>query len=77
MCMRPLLELFGPRMRRKGSTSQPKCLCVEESVLRKTKGKDMKKCVVEAFIAMCNTLNLANVYMCLCMYTMHEYNKIQ
>ena len=29
----------------------------------------MKKCVVEAFIAMCNTLNLANVYMCLCMYT--------
>ena len=30
----------------------------------------MKKRVVEAFIAMCNTLNLATVYMCLCIYTL-------
>ena len=39
MRMRPLLELFVPRTRRRGSTSQPKCLGVEESVLRKTKRK--------------------------------------
>ena len=31
MRMRPLLELFAPRTRRRGSTSQPKCLCVEKS----------------------------------------------
>ena len=44
------------------------------SVLRnlcsgKQKGKEVKKRVVEAFIAMCNALNLADVYLCLCMYT--------
>ena len=31
MRIRPLLELFAPRMRRRASTSQPKCLCVEEN----------------------------------------------
>ena len=30
MRMLPLLELFVPRTKRRGSTSQPKCLSVEE-----------------------------------------------
>ena len=30
-CMPPLSGLLVPSMRRRGSTSQPKCLCVEES----------------------------------------------
>ena len=66
MRMRPLLELFAPRTRR-GSTSQPNCLCVEES--KKERKAVSEKRVVETLITMYNTLNLANFYMCLCMYT--------
>ena len=41
MRMPPLLGLFTPRTGRKGSTSQPKCLCVEE---RKRKGRQWVQC---------------------------------
>ena len=49
-----------------GIDSQPKCLCVEE---RKRKRRQwVTKRVVEALVAMYNTLHLANVCMWLCVY---------
>ena len=52
MHIRPLLELFAPRTRRRGSTSQPKCLCVEEN--KRERKAVSEEAVVEAFIAMYN-----------------------
>ena len=67
MHMPPLLGSFAPRTRRRGSNSQLKCLYVEESKReRKAVGKEACGRSAHSYI---KYTKLANVYMCLCVYT--------
>ena len=65
MRKRPLLELFAPRTRRRGSTSQTKCLCAEENKKeRKVVSEEVCSRSVHSYVCI-----MFNVYMCLCVYT--------